>query len=142
MTKRHALFLATCVCLAAAPLAHAQESGPVLRVDGGTVMTSTGGEFVSTDGGNPVQPGDRVMLAEGGRATLVYPDNCTQPLTEAGVYTVAPGCIVASPAPAVRSNALVIGGVVALAAVAALASGGGGDDNPPPPPPPPPPVSR
>ena len=123
----------------------AQDAPPVLRVDAGTVMTSSGGEFISSPGGEPVPAGDRVMLAEGGRATMLYPNGCTQPLETAGVYTVSPTCVPVVGARGPSPGTLVIGGVVALGAIAALSGGGGGDNAPPappPPPPPPPPVSR
>lgn len=75
-----------------APAHAAEESAPTLRVDSGSVMTSTGGEFVTAASGTPVIPGTRVMLAEGSSASLVYANGCTASIAAAGVHAVPAVC--------------------------------------------------
>ncbi|RPD84079.1 hypothetical protein EGK76_13365 [Luteimonas sp. 100069] len=116
-------------------------------------MISQGGEFTPAASGTQVPAGSRVMLAEGSRATLVYPNGCSQPLSSAGVYSVPSTCVAASS----RSNVYgpvgasgvewgavgIIGGSVA--AIVAIAEGTLDDSDPPQEPlrgAPPPPVSR
>jgi hypothetical protein len=71
------------------------QSGPItLRVDVGNAMVSTGGEFATAPSGTQLAPGSRVMLSEGSRATLVYANGCTQPLSAAGVFGVPATCVV------------------------------------------------
>ncbi len=119
--------------LAIAPLAvQAQEpaAAPIgLQVDGGSVLVSTGGEFLQAVPGQVVAPGHRVMVAEGGKASLAYGNGCSKALSEPGVYTVSPDC---SMAPAGRnvSTGTVVAGVVGGVAVIAAVAGGGGSDNP------------
>ena len=65
-----------------------EKSIGVLSVDKGTVMTSSGGEFNPATTGQPVKVGDRIMLGEGGFATVNYPGCTTVRFTEPGVYTI------------------------------------------------------
>lgn len=115
--------------LAIAPVAvQAQEpaAAPIgLQVDGGSVLVSTGGEFVQAASGQVVAPGHRVMVAEGGKASLAYGNGCSKALSEPGVYTVTPDCSLANTRRSV-STGTVVGGVAVIAAVA----GGGGSDDP------------
>ncbi|KLJ00727.1 hypothetical protein [Luteimonas sp. FCS-9] len=94
MNIRFALIAA--LAITATPAAFAQDGSATLRVDRGSAMTSTGGEFAAAPSGSQVGPGTRVMLAENSRATLVYPDGCTQPLSAAGVYSVPATCVAAA----------------------------------------------
>jgi hypothetical protein len=125
--------------LLVAPLAQAQDPAPALdiglQVDGGSVLVSTGGEFVQAAPGQAVQPGMRVMLAEGASAGLDYGNGCSKRLAEPGVYTVTADCNPASARQGSPNTGLVVAGVVGGVAVvaAALGGGGGGDDRPPPP---------
>ncbi|HEY4530697.1 MAG TPA: hypothetical protein VIG97_10305 [Luteimonas sp.] len=91
------LLLGMAVALFAAPAFAQQEAATAtLRVDAGSVMVSNGGEFVTATSGTQVPAGARVMLAEGSRATLVYPGGCSQPLSSAGVFGVPATCVAAA----------------------------------------------
>lgn len=126
----------------AAPAAAAAPETPiVLRVDDGSVMVSDGGAFAPAATGTVLQPGDRLMVADGGVATVFVDDSCYVTYDTPGVHVVTRECArVGSPVPT-GATVGIIAGVVVLGALAA-GGGGGGDDTPPPPPPPPPPVSR
>lgn len=90
---RTSLIAAALLSLAAVAPAHAaDEPAPTLRVDSGSVMTSTGGEFVTAASGTTVTPGTRVMLAEGSSASLVYANGCTASIAAAGVHAVPAMC--------------------------------------------------
>jgi hypothetical protein len=68
---------------------HAQEKSiGMLTVGKGTVMTSTGGEFNPATTGQMVNVGDRIMIGEGGMASVAYPGCTTVRFTEPGVYTI------------------------------------------------------
>lgn len=91
------LIIGIAAALCAAPAFAQQEAATAtLRVDAGSVMVSNGGEFVSATSGTQVPTGSRVMLAEGSRATLIYPGGCSQPLTSAGVFGVPVTCVAAA----------------------------------------------
>lgn len=97
MKSPRILLLAMAAALCAAPAFAQQEAATAtLRVDAGSVMVSNGGEFVTATSGTQVPTGARVMLAEGSRATLIYPGGCTQPLTSAGVFGVPVNCVAAA----------------------------------------------
>ena len=68
--------------------AFAQQPTATLTFNG-TVMTSSGGEFVAASSGQQVAYGTRVMVSEGSTATLTYPDGAVVNLTQPGVYTVS-----------------------------------------------------
>ena len=118
--------------LAIAPVAvQAQEpaAAPIgLQVDGGSVLVSTGGEFVQAASGQVVAPGHRVMVAEGGKASLAYGNGCSKALSEPGVYTVTPDCSLATTGRNVSTGTVVAGVVGGVAVIAAVAGGGGSDD--------------
>lgn len=121
MKKPHLFVLALAGALCAAP-AFAQDGGSAtLRVDVGSAMVSNGGEFVSASSGTQVTAGNRVMLAEGSRATLVYPNGCTQALSSAGVYGVPATCVAAagSSGAATAATGVDAGGIGIVAGVAA-----------------------
>lgn len=84
--------IAAALSLAAFAPAYAEDPAPTLRVDSGSVMTSTGGEFVTASSGTAVTPGTRVMLAEGSTASLVYANGCTASISAAGVHAVPAVC--------------------------------------------------
>lgn len=67
--------------------AFAQEVIGTLQVDG-TVMTSTGGDFVTAASGQAVQAGTRLMVADGGSASITFQNGAVAAFTEPGVYTV------------------------------------------------------
>ncbi len=76
------------VAIAAFP-ALSQDITGTLRTQG-TVMVSTGGEFVRAVDGQPVAAGMRLMVGEDGSATVEYGPDCKRSYGEAGTYTVAP----------------------------------------------------
>ena len=76
----------------AAP-AFAQDGTASLRVDSGTVMVSTGGEYQSANTGAQLNAGNKVMVNAGSTATLVYGNGCTMKLEQAGVYDVPAACV-------------------------------------------------
>lgn len=98
MNKPRTLFAAALAASLFAAPAFAQSGGATLRVDVGSAMVSTGGEFTTAASGTQLAPGSRVMLTEGSQATLVYANGCTQPLTSAGVHGVPASCVVAGSA--------------------------------------------
>lgn len=132
--NKYTLRMALAMTAALAMPALAQDEAPAvtLNVDAGSVMVSDGGEFVTAANGSTLQPGTRVMVAEGSSATLGYVDGCSKSLATPGVYTVTPDCVPAAQGSG-PGTGLVVGGVVAGAAVIAAAAGGGSDDNDPPP---------
>lgn len=120
-TPRTLIAAALATVLFAAP-AFAQDSTATLRVDIGSAMVSTGGEFVTAPSGSQVAPGSRVMLTEGSQATLVYPNGCTQPLTAAGVHGVPATCVAAASTAAGTAQAgaagVDVGGAAIISGVA------------------------
>ena len=101
--------------------AFAQQPTATLTFNG-TVMTSSGGEFVAASSGQQVAYGTRVMVSEGSTATLTYPDGAVVNLTQPGVYTVsaAGSNLVRTQGNAAAANAMMIGvaGVIVAAGVA------------------------
>lgn len=67
--------------------AFAQESVGTLQVNG-TVMTSTGGEFVPAADGQAVTEGSRLMVGEGSSASITFPNGAVVNFTQPGVYTI------------------------------------------------------
>lgn len=148
MTTRSLLAVALGVSAAFAIPAHAQDNTVTLRIDQGSAMASTGGEFATAPSGSALAPGNRVMLPEDSVVTLIYSDNCTRTLDSAGVYTVAESCTPVAAVPTGgaaagvdwQSAGILLAGSAAVAGILANM-----DDVPAPPeyiPPPPPPVSR
>lgn len=151
--------VALAVALAIAPTAAlaqdpATDTAIGLTVENGSVLVSTGGEFVQATPGQVLQPGQRVLVAEGASASLDYRGGCQTPLAQPGVYTVSASCNPAGTNPAESGTSTasgtgagtggaaigtgtVVAGVVGGVAVIAAVAGGGGSDDPPPPPPPP-----
>lgn len=122
--------------------AFAQETNGItsatLRIDSGSAMVSTGGEFSTAPSGVRVPSGSRVMLPEGSRATLVYSNGCTQALNNAGVYNVSATCVAALPQGSTAAAGADLGGAaiisgLAVAGAAALASMDDVEAVPPPP---------
>ncbi|MBB1472245.1 hypothetical protein H5368_04295 [Luteimonas sp. MC1782] len=142
--SRIALHLASAlVACALAASAHAQTPTPAaaaiapaapgiaLGVDSGSVLVSTGGEFGQASSGQPIAPGHRVLVAEGGRASLTYANGCAKSLATAGVYTVSADCDSTRPAGGLSTGAK-LGIGASVAAIAAVAGGGGSDRDTPP----------
>lgn len=129
--SRIALHIASLVLASAcAASAHAQSAAPAiaLTVNNGNVLVSTGGEFTQATSGQAIAPGHRVLVPEGGGASLAYGNGCGKSLTTAGVYTVTADCDLASTSRSV-STGTVLGIVGGVAVIAAVAGGGGSDDD-------------
>lgn len=90
MTKFAAFLLATSAAFAAP--AFAQDDSITLRVDAGSVMSSTGGEYASANTGKPLVVGEKLMVNAGSAATAVYESGCTVEFKEPGVYEVPAEC--------------------------------------------------
>ena len=121
------LLLAFAFAAAFATPVLAQGAGATLRIDSGSAMVSTGGEFTTVSSGAQVPSGARVMLAEGSRATLVYPNGCSQPMSAAGVYGVPATCVAAGSAggsAAATTAGVDVGGAAIIAGVAVLGAAG------------------
>lgn len=125
-----ALVLATSAVQAQDAAAAAEPLSIALGVDGGNVLVSTGGEFAQVASGHALNPGDRVLVSEGGSATLTYGNGCQKLLGQPGVYTISAECAVAATGngPSAGVIAGVAGGVAVIAAAAG--GGGGGNDRP------------
>lgn len=143
------LAVAASAAMFAAPAFAQDVVAPTLSVEQGSVMTSTGGEFVTAPSGKLLAPGERVMVGEGASASVVYSNGCAYEYSEPGVYSVPATCTGGA---AQRGNAAgvagtdlaavgIIAGTVALGAVA-LDQGRESSDFPASPPDAPPPVSR
>lgn len=133
------LLLSAALSVVAFP-ALAQDGVATLRVEAGSIMTSTGGEFSTAGTGEALVDGERLMVAEGAVATVVYPSGCTRQYASPGVYVVQDTCVPAGIAAGGvdwKGAALITAGVVVGAAIL-----DNQDDSPGPPPVVPPPVSR
>ena len=114
----------------------------VLKVDSGSILTSTGGEYVSAETGQTVVPGQKLMVNADSSARVVYDqgntdpkDDCVIEFNKAGVFDVPSECkraVAWVPGSNGKTALYVIGG----AAVAAALIGSGGSDRETPPPPP------
>jgi hypothetical protein len=138
--SRTIFHIAALIAVAFASSAHAQSSAATppappaisLGVDSGSVLVSTGGEFTQASSGQVIAPGHRILVPEGGSASLTYGNGCGKALTSAGVYTVSGDCQLASNASSSSglSTGTVVGIVGGAAVIAAVAGGGGSDSGP------------
>lgn len=76
------------ITLIAAPVA-AQDLTATLRING-DVMVSSGGDFRDAVDGQPILPGQRIMVGEDASARVQFSQDCTRTYSDAGVYTVVP----------------------------------------------------
>lgn len=117
-----------------APAATAAAAPPppsiALGVDSGNVLVSSGGEFTQAVSGQVIAPGHRVLVPEGGSATLQYGNGCARSMASAGVYTVSADCQLASSSRSGVSTNTVLGIAGGVAVIAAVAAGGGSDSKP------------
>lgn len=91
MTKLAALLLAASVAFAAP--AFAQDSGSAtLKVESGSIMTSTGGDYVTATTGQSLEAGQKVMVNENSVGILTYGNGCKIKLDVPGVYSVPNDC--------------------------------------------------
>ncbi|MGY0611531.1 MULTISPECIES: hypothetical protein [unclassified Luteimonas] len=107
----------------------AADPGILLGVESGSVLVSSGGEFTQAASGQVLAPGQRVLVSEGGSASLGYANGCKKTMSTPGVYTVAADCVADSSR---GVDGRVIAGIVGgVAVIAAAAGGGGGGGSPP-----------
>lgn len=119
--KKLALALFVATVFSSSAFAAGQDASITLQVNTGSVMTSTGGDFVSAASGQAVAAGQSVMLNAGSSATLTYGNGCKMELTQPGTYSVPAECKAAggkSSGGSSGMNAAVIAGAAALGAVA------------------------
>ena len=88
--KTAPVVLAAALLLMAMPVM-AQDSTITLQAQG-NVMLSEGGEFATAATGTKLEAGDRLMLAEGARARVIYENGCDVTYEEAGVYSIQSNC--------------------------------------------------
>ena len=69
--------------------AFAGESVGALSTQEGTVLVNQGEEFVTASDAQALNPGDRVMVMEGGAAAVTFADGCVLPL-QSGSMVVIP----------------------------------------------------
>lgn len=96
----------------------------VLRVDTGTVLTSTGGEFASSNSGAVLVVGQKLLLNENSTATAIYDGGCEVKFDKPGVYEVPRDCCkcnavawVHGPSPGVAAGIIVGSALVAAALI-------------------------
>ncbi len=137
MPKHHKITVALLLAVCAVPVFAQQADKPdsiVLENKTGSVMTSTGGDYLSADTGKLLVDGESMMLNDGAKATVVYYyDNgkrkCVEKYSGPNTYVIDDSCkAVAWVAANPGGTALIIGGA---AVVAALLGGGNDNDTPP-----------
>lgn len=126
MTKKTPLAAALLLALCAAP-AFAQDQGKpdsiVLEAKAGSVMTSTGGDYVSADAGKQLVEGESMMLNDGAKATVVYYyDNgkrkCTEHYAGPNTFVIDDSCKAAGwMNSGAQKKGLIIGGALVAAGV-------------------------
>ena len=124
------LVLAAAVSALALP-AFAQDTIGTLTVQQGTVMTSNGGEFASASSGESIQNGERLMIGEGGSASVTFTNGAVVNYTAPGVYTVQMPVAGAPVAMGASNPAMTAGIVIGAAVLGAAAIEAMGDDVPP-----------
>ena len=75
--------------LLSASIAYAGDANVTLTGQKGTVMVNSGKQFVTAKPGQALAAGDRVMVMEGGRATLTYPNGCVVTVNSGTMVNVA-----------------------------------------------------
>ena len=119
MNKFAAALIAASVAFAAPAFAQQQNDSIVIQINAGSAMTSTGGDYMSANSGQPVVVGEKVMVNAGSAATLMYKNGCKMELRQPGVYTVPGECRAAgwtSDGTASGANAAIIAGAAVLGA--------------------------
>ena len=82
------------------------EMDATLHIDKGSIMTSEGGDFVTAADRKRLDEGQRVMVTEDSKATLVYDNGCREELIDPGVYVVDEECVAGILAPAAGATAV------------------------------------
>ena len=91
MMKTAPVILAAAMLLVATP-ALAQDDQSITLQAQGNVMVSDGGEFETAVTGSQVEAGNRLMLAEGSSARVIYDNNCDVTYDTPGVYSISSNC--------------------------------------------------
>ncbi len=116
--------------VAALSLMVAQASAATVNINEGAVSVSRGAGFSPVGSGAQVSPGNKVLVSEGGSATIVFSLACEMQVSSGQVVTIpaeAP-CTGLSP---LSDTAYVVGGLlVGGGAIAAIALSGGGSHSP------------
>jgi hypothetical protein len=126
-------FVLVLTALAAVAPVQAQDA-PIgtLTINSGTVMTSTGGEFASASSGEGVQAGERLMVSDGGNATINFTNGAAVTYTAPGVYIVNLPIVGAPVAGAsTASTATTVGTILGAVITGTAAVESVGDDTPP-----------
>lgn len=112
----------------------AQDDDPIatLQIRQGTIMQSTGGEFVNANTGSRLIDGERIMVTEGGKAVVVFDNKCRTEYADPGVYQINSQACGAG----YVANSTVATQVALGAVLAPLLIGDPGSNLTPPPPPP------
>lgn len=120
MKKQSTVLAAVMLGILSVPALAQQSSKPasiVLETKVGSVMTSTGGEYVSAAAGKPLVQGESMMLTDGAKATVAYYyDNgrrkCIEQYSGPNTYVIDDGCNQAAFVPngSPGKSALVIAG--------------------------------
>ncbi len=127
--RKYFLGCAIAVCVATPSLA------ATLEVVGGSVSINKGSGFKTVTGFVDAQTGDRITVAKGGGANVVYADGCTIRLGDEAQRSVLkvpaichPGPVALLPPPSSVVTGLVIGGAIAGGVI--LAKSGKDNDKP------------
>ena len=89
-----------------------------LEVNKGVVMTSRGGEYAAAASGQQLFSEERVMVTEGGSATVTYNDNCKRTYDKPGVYKLDDNCKAVAAFDGGARVAFIAGGIIAIGVVA------------------------
>lgn len=113
------LFVSALLSSAPALAATLQVAGPV--------SVNTGSGFRPVTGTVEVNPGDRILVGNGGSAQIVYSASCSTGVSPGAVATVAASAPCTATTPNVPTNAVLIGAAVAggVGAAVALSQSGG-----------------
>ncbi len=115
---RKVLFAAVFTCLSAAAGAATPVSvtGPTLSVDKGTVMVNNGSQYVTAKPGQALKAGDRIMVMEGGHATLNYGNGIKSSVNSGSLFSVGMAPVAAkSSLPTNMGSSLKVGPMYAAA---------------------------
>ncbi len=74
----------------------AASSVATINVSNGSVLVNQGKQFVTAQPGQILSAGDRVMVMEGGNASVKYADGCVQALASGSLAVVAAQSVCAS----------------------------------------------
>ncbi len=135
MVKFKTLLIAASLAFAATASAQEPER-IVLNVQAGSILTSTGGEFVTAEDGKQLSNGEQLQINPGSVARVVFDrgttdpdDDCTIVYDKAGVYPVPNDCKRAAAwiqqSGGFSKAAMIAGGAVLIAV---LLNNDGGDD--------------